>query len=158
MLGAGLMAASGFLFSEVFYPSRLTTSETRALKALVDALIPEDQTPGALRLGVADIIISNTTTDSRYRTTVKAGSRWLDKMAKRQGASHFSELDGEHRDLVIGKALAASTDSLERIFMETMRAEAFEYYYSHPASWTQLAYCRHPQPDGFPDYDKQPSS
>jgi Gluconate 2-dehydrogenase subunit 3 len=157
MLGAGLMAASGFLFSEVFYPSRLTASETGALRALVDTLIPEDETPGALGLGVAEIIISKTVTDSRYRTTVKAGSRWLDKMAKRHGGRHFSELDGEHRDLVIGAALAASSDALERIFMETMRSEAFEYYYSHPASWTQLAYCRHPQPDGFPDYDKQPS-
>ena len=155
-LGAGLIAASGFLFFDVVRPSKLAPAQTEALKVLLDTLIPEDESPGALRLGVAKKIISKTAEDSDYRTTVKAGCRWLDKMARKHGEKRFQDLTGRDRDLVIGEALNSAYGSLPLIFMENVRSDAFYYYYGHPAAWGQLAYPGPPQPNGFPDYNKRP--
>ena len=153
-MGAALLATSGYLLSEVFRPSQLTTHETKTIEALLATLIPDDETPGALKLGVLEMILSKAATQYKYRHIIKKGSEWLDHAAGRLSSAGFMDLRAGERDSIIARAMESQTGSLSRKFLELMRADAFESYYSNPRSWAQLGYNGPPQPNGFTDYYK----
>lgn len=153
-MGAGLLATSGYLFLEVFRPSQLNHRETKTIEALLGTLIPDDETPGALKLGVSEMILSKAATQNKYRHIIKKGSEWLDREAGKLSSTDFTALREEDRDSIVARAIESPTDSLPRNFLELMRADAFEFYYSNPRSWAQLGYNGPPQPNGFMDYYK----
>jgi hypothetical protein len=142
---------------EIFHPPQLTHKEQRTLEALLDTLIPEDATPGALQLGVAEKLKTKSVGENQYRRLIKKGCAWLNSMAGNINSKSFTTLKEEDRDSVIMKALKSDIGSMQRIFIQQMRADAFYHYYGHPGSWTQLGYNGPPQPNGFPDYYKPPS-
>lgn len=150
--GAGLLAASGYLFRSVFRPSQLTGQEIKTIEALLAALIPDDETPGALKLGVAEKITSKAATEPQYRRFLRKGSAWLDKAAGKLTSARFMDLQEDGRDLIIATALAKDADSFPAVFVRIMMSDAFTYYYANPLSWPQLGYAGPPQPNGFPDY------
>lgn len=156
-LGAGLLAASGYLVKDIFRPAELTRSEEKTLAALLDTLIPDDDVPGALQFGVAEKIQEKARGDHKYRRLVKQGCSWLEARAARLHAVNFASLGEKDRDAVLTLAMEGDADSLQRIFFQKMRSDAFYYYYSHPGSWPQLGYDGPPQPKGFPDYYAAPS-
>lgn len=156
LAGGGLIAISAYLFKEIFRPARLSDSEERTLDSLVDTLIPEDETPGAIQLGVAEMMKSKAAADNRYRFLIKKGCTWLDKMARGLNVRDFTSLKTDDRDAIIGNALNSEPDSVQRICLYRMRADAFYYYYGHRKSWTQIGYKGPPQPYGFPDYYAAP--
>jgi hypothetical protein len=151
-LGAGLLAASGYLFKNVFQPSQLTDHETKTIEALLATLIPDDETPGALKLGVADKITSKAAKEPQYRRIIRKGSAWLDKAAGKLNSKRFVDLQEDERDSMIAIALKKDADALPGIFIKLMRSDAFKYYYGNLLSWPQLGYAGPPQPNGFPDY------
>ncbi|MCG6551206.1 MAG: gluconate 2-dehydrogenase subunit 3 family protein [Candidatus Magnetominusculus sp. LBB02] len=151
-VGGGLLLVSAYLFKEIFRPAQLSAGEQRTLDALVDSLIPEDETPGALRLGVPQAIKLKAAADSRYRYLIKRGCAWLDMTARGQNAESFESLKAEGRDAIIGKAINSEVESLPKIYLYQMRNDAFHYYYGHRESWAVLGYDGPPQPCGFPDY------
>ncbi|MBF0319916.1 MAG: gluconate 2-dehydrogenase subunit 3 family protein [Nitrospirae bacterium] len=156
-VGGGLLAVSAYLFRDLFRPTRLSLSEERTLEALLDTLIPEDVTPGALQLGVPEQVKSKAATDNRYRLLIKKGCTWLNSMARELNAEGFVYLKEEGRDAIIDKALKSGYGSMQRIFLYTMRADTLHYYYSHRGSWASLGYNGPPQPYGFPDYYQAPA-
>lgn len=156
-VGGGLLAASAYLFKEIFLPSQLSRNEGRVLEAVLDTLIPDDETPGALQFGVAEKIKAKTAGDNRYRLLIKKGCAWLDTTAGELGSRSFASLRGEDRDAVLAKALKGHAGSLQRIFFQQIRADAFRYYYGDRRSWAQLGYNGPPQPNGFPDYYRAPA-
>ncbi len=156
-IGASLLAASGYLFLDIFRPFPLTRDEQETLEALLDTLIPEDETPGALQLGVAEKIKARAAGENTYRRLIKKGCAWLDRSAGKLDVKSFAALRQENRDAVMTRAVESTADSLPGIFIRQMRSDAFHHYYGHPKSWVQLGYNGPPQPNGFPDYDKAPS-
>ena len=153
-VGAGLLATSGYLFLEVFRPSQLDHHETKTIEALLVTLIPDDETPGALKFGVSEMILSKAAMQNKYRHIIRKGSEWLDRAAGKLSSKGFMDLREEERDSIVATAMESQSDSLPRKFLELMRADAFEYYYSNPLSWAQLGYNGPPQPNGFTDYYK----
>ncbi len=151
-LGAGLLAASGYLFRDIFLPSDLTRSEEKTLAALLDTLIPDDEIPGALQFGVMEKIREKARGDYQYRRLVKWGCSWIDSLAGRLHSLRFAVISEKDRDNILTIAMEGDADSLPRIFFQQMRSDAFYYYYSHPGTWPQLRYNGPPQPGGFPDY------
>ena len=155
-LGAGLLAASGYLFKDIFLPSDLSRNEEKTLAALLDTLIPDDDFPGALRLGVPEKIQEKARGDRQYRRLIKQGCSWIDRQAGRLCSARFAEIGEKERDRILASAMESDADSLQRIFFQRVRADAFSYYYSHPDTWQPLGYGGPPQPDGFPDYYAAP--
>ena len=157
-VGGGLLAASAYLFKETFRPSQLSHYEERTLEAFLDTLIPDDETPGALQLGVAEKIKAKASEDNKYRLLIKKGCMWLNTMAGKLNSESFVSLREEERNAVLASALKRDAGSLQRTFLQQIRSDAFHYYYGHRGSWAQLGYYGPPQPNGFPDYYRALSS
>ncbi len=155
-LGGGLIASSGYIFKTVLFPSQVTPDETRTLSAYLDTLIPPDVTPGAVQLKVPEMIISKSTSDRKYRRLIRKGCRWLDAQAGYFNGDSFASLDEHNRQEIIKIASEGERDSLQGIFFERTRLDAFFYYYGTAKSWKGLGYKGPPQPYGFPDYTSPP--
>ncbi len=151
-LGAGLLASSGYILKDIFLPAQLYSGERETLEAFLDALIPPDETPGALQLGVAGKILAEASEDNQYRRLIRKGCAWLDRKAKESGRAEYAALGERAREKVAEEAAVAPEGSLARIFFERVRSDAFFHYYARPASWAGLGYKGPPQPDGYPDY------
>jgi hypothetical protein len=95
--------------------------------------------------------------ENQYRRLIKKGCAWLDRRAKKLNSSSFVYLGEGDRESVMTIAMESDSGSLQKIFFQQMRSDAFRYYYGHPKSWRQIGYGGPPQPNGFPDYDKSPS-
>ena len=155
-LGTGLLASSGYILKNVFFPSQITAREVKTLEAFLDTLIPSDETPGALELGVAERIRLLADKDYRYRRLLKSGCGWLDNKASERTADTFSSLNPDKREEVVREAAGSGRESLPRIFFERVRFDAFTHYYARPETWKSLGYKGPPQPEGFPDYAYAP--
>ncbi len=151
-LGIGLLAVSGHILKDIFLPASLTTREAATLEAFLDTLIPSDETPGASQLGIAGRLLTGIGKDRNYRRTIKEGCAWLNEKAKRYGAPDFAGLGEQQKEDIIAEAEAGPAGSLQRLFFEKLRSEAFSFYYACPETWKALAYQGPPQPDGYPAY------
>jgi hypothetical protein len=157
-LGTGLLASSGYILKNVFFPSHLTSREQKTLEAFLDALIPSDITPGAVELGVPERIRLLAYRDYQYRRLLRNGCAWLNDKATKQNFETFYALDTAGREKVMQEAAESGPESMPRLFFERIRSDAFSHYYAQPVSWGTLGYKGPPQPDGFPDYADAPPS
>jgi hypothetical protein len=153
-LGAGLLASSGYILKDVLMPRPLDVGERRTVMAFLDTLIPPDETPGALQLGVAEKIVHKAAEDEQYRRLIRKGCSWLNRRAKSTGGVEYAALGEQRREALMGETADSPEGSVPRIFFERVRSDAFFYYYAHPASWAGLRYKGPPQPDGYPDYTR----
>jgi hypothetical protein len=151
-LGVGLVASSGYILKDIFMPSQLDSGERGTFKAFLDTLIPSDETPGALQLGVSEKILAKASEDAQYRRLVRKGCSWLNRRAKGRGSAGYTSLGQCGQEAVLRELADAPENSAAHIFFERLRSDAFFYYYAHPASWAGLRYKGPPQPDGYPDY------
>jgi hypothetical protein len=147
-LGVGLLASSGYILKDIFLPSQLDIAERRTFTAFLDTLIPSDETPGALKLGVAEKILNKASQDAQYRRLIRKGCAWLDRKARGRGGAGYSSLDEGNREVVMGELVGVAAVSVPGIFFEQMRSDALFHYYAHPASWRGLGY-------KGPDYTEQ---
>ena len=157
LVGSALTLASGYFFKSAFWLPRLSKDEKDTLFAFLDTLIPDDETPGALRFGVPADIIRKADNDRDYRRLVKRGCEWLDREAARRfGRPAFSFLGEEDRDSLISEMAVGERNSAHSLFFWLVRRDAFFSYYGKPESWKAIAYKGPPQPAGFTDYYKAP--
>jgi hypothetical protein len=155
-LGIGLLASSGYILKNVFLPSQITSRENKTLEALLDTLIPSDETPGAIELGTLGKIRLLADRDYQYRRLLKSGCAWLNDKAAEQNTDTFSSLSAAKREEVVRQAAGSRPESMPRLFFERIRSDAFDHYYAQPESWRALGYKGPPQPEGFPDYADAP--
>ncbi len=134
----------------------LSRSERQAMRMFLDALIPADESPGALDFGVDLHILRKADRNPHYRRQIHRGIRALDDAALSREGRRFSEVDPAERDDVI-QQISESTDQRVRLFFNRTRQLAFAHYYSDPRSWPQLCYPGPPQPSGFMDYAQPPT-
>ena len=127
------------------------SSET--LKAYLDTLIPADETPSATQLGVDQQMLAKGRNDEGYQLALVVGTTWLDEQARERGARDFVSLDGSAGEAIVARAAEADSESVENLFFEITRTDAFLYYYARPESWHGITdYQGPPQPLGYMDY------
>ena len=149
---------SGLALTPVAQPSlKLVQSEQETLIAFVDLLVPsDDQSPGALDLGVHQQILDRIGADRFFRNIVKNGLLWLDQQARRFDRETFLLLSEAERLALVADAQTVSDASGASLFFQRMRSEVFHFYYADPGAWQPLCYSGPPQPLGYMDYSKSP--
>jgi hypothetical protein len=135
-------------------PAAAASGQT--LQALLDTLIPGDETPAASAVGVDRTMLELAGRDAHYDRFLSAGLGWLDSTARAAGASSYVAAGEQQRIAVLQQAERERPDSLARTFFERMRRDAMHLYYSHPAAWPALGYSGPPQPAGFLDFEHPP--
>jgi hypothetical protein len=125
----------------------------KALKAYLDILIPADETPSASQLGVDREVLTKGHNNADYQRLLIFATSWLDEQARQRGKRDFVSLDLSARESIVARAAEADNESLENLFFEITRTDAFLHYYARPESWHGIAdYRGPPQPVGFMDY------
>jgi gluconate 2-dehydrogenase subunit 3-like protein len=145
------LGAAAPIFSEQAF-----TFPHDTLRALVDTLIPRDDTPAASELGVDQALTEIVRRREDYRRLVEEGAAWLDKAARTLGAKGFAAASDEQRIVVVRQAERAGTKTLPRLLFERVRSDALSLYYAQPAAWPSLNYAGPPQPAGFLDFEQPP--
>ncbi len=140
------------------YDEPLNTHEQKGLQRYVDLLIPDDTSPGALKLGVDQSIISKSLNDPDYRQTLRQGLFRIDSIAKDMFGRPFFQLKNEQANRIILLSEEAKRYSAEHRLFGQLREDAFGDYYAMPESWRSLCYPGPPQPIGFSDYQQSPTS
>lgn len=133
---------------------RLAADRDRALRAVVDRLLPGDELPGGVALEIDRRMAA--TTDPELKASVAAALAWLDRRARRYGAGRFAALDHVRQDAILEAALTSEEDGA-RAIVWSLRKQAFELYYTHPQIMAAFAYSGPPQPLGFPDFERPPA-
>jgi len=155
-LATGLVVGLLVGVKEFLVPKGEPDPRLATLRAYVDTLIPADEAPGAVELGVADGMLADTVPESTYDRLLLEGCAWLDEQAKARGARSFTKLAEGLREEVVALASAAERNSLAYVFFAATRDAAFSRYYADPRSWRALRYAGPPQPHGFTDYASAP--
>ncbi len=127
-----------------------------ALEAYVDTLIPPDETPGAVALGVVDRILKKSETEAAYQAMIVSGCQWLNRQARKEGFEGFSKLSEENKEKIVRIAEMSLPGSPENSFFLKTRSDSFVYYYSNPKALALLSYSGPPQPLGFLDHGLPP--
>ena len=132
-----------------------TPGET--LHQYFQTLIPADETPGAIELGIPQKIIQHASLNPRYQRLLVFAEEWLDNEARTMSDTIFSKLELTLREKIVTTMEHADITSIERFFFNRSRRDAMTLYYSDPRIRQTFAYARPPQPLGFKDFDKPPA-
>ena len=152
----GILVGVWTVCRRLFWPAPVNIPEQSTFAAYLDTLIPEDETPSATQVGVAEKIMAKSKADPRYTQLIQEGCKWLDKQAGQYNAANFSTLSEAQRDTIVRLASEGHAGSLPLGFFGQTRQDAFFYYYAQSRSWPGLGYPGSPQPQGFPDYTSAP--
>ena len=135
----------------------LGDTEQAVLSDFIDLLIPRDETPGALDLGIHTILLQRAARSARFRADARAVCDTLNARAHAQNAASFLSLPMTDRIGLLTAMEQAPTDSLDKKFFDAMRHFSFHWYYADPRSWRSLCFSGPPQPDGYMDYRDAPA-
>ena len=128
-----------------------------ALRALIDTLIPADETPAASALGIDQALQQIVRNRADYQRLIERGAEWLDRSARALGAKSFAAATEEQRIAVVLQAEQSGPKTVPRTLFEHVRFDALRLYYAQPAVWPALSYTGPPQPAGFLDFERPPS-
>jgi hypothetical protein len=133
------------------------TSTGRTLRALLDTLIPEDETPSASALGIDAALFDRARRSVDYRRVIEEGVGWLDSAAATLGARSFAAASEAQRIAIVQQAERAALRTLPRVLFDRVREDALQLYYAEPRTWRALGYFGPPQPMGFRDFERPPA-
>jgi len=134
----------------------LSVNLDRVLPAYVDTLLPTDQAPGAVELGVPAQIVSLLHRKRALLPLYQVGTAWLDTQAMARHGSGFEALSLVERDALVMQLSEQSEDILARFFHKSLR-HTMMFYYSNPRVWASLGLSGAPQPHGFLDFAQAPA-
>ncbi len=137
---AATMARALAVPVDVSAPAFLGRARFRCLEAVVDVLIPETGTPGAVSAGVPVLIDrllagwASAERQARYRT----GLDEIDRRARADGAADFAGATDEQRTSLVRAldAEAYAPDADGRIFFRELKKMALFTYFSSEAGAT----------------------
>lgn len=130
--------------------------DSDTLAAHLDTLIPADNSPAAVELGVMDKLLARAARDAAYRRLLVRGCQWLDARSRSMFGAGFSTLDLAKRERIVAAAADSPPRSVPRVFFRVTWDDAVFHYYADPRSWPTLGYAGPPQPRGFPDHARAP--
>jgi len=157
-LAAALAALPRWGSALVIQPETILPFPQQTLRALVDTLIPADETPAASALGVDQALADLVRRVQDYRRLIDEGADWLDRSARALGAKSFAAASDEQRGAVVRQAEKAQAGTVPRLLFERVRSDALTLYYAQPAAWSALGYAGPPQPAGFLDFERPPAT
>lgn len=98
-----------------YRPSFFTAAEYALLSRLADVLIPETDTPGALRAGVPEYIDRVVSLNEGHQPLARAGLAWLASESQRRYSREYAALDdSQHVDLLQPLSDAVDKDIQEQ--------------------------------------------
>jgi hypothetical protein len=122
-----------------------------AMVAYADVILPADQTPSASQLGSHRQILERAARDQRFRSILEHAVARLDTQCRLRFGRGFLQASAMQRHALVEEIAARPLDDLHGWFFHATRAELFQHYYAHPASWSGLGIDAPPQPVGYPD-------
>jgi len=142
-------------------PPFLNDQERALFQAFINHLIPPDQDPGVLELGLAGMIETFLRVTPQARPLVKPGLKGLEESAKEMfGKTSFLQLSKEEKDRLLnglrtGQVKGKVWEEVSATeFFNTVRMFTVGLYYSNPRVWRSIGYTGPAQPKGHPDYDR----
>lgn len=136
----------------------ITATERAVVARIVDLLVPADETPGALQLGIDRTLLAEFESHPREAQRLSEALAWLDGEARTTGADDFLALDEAQQITLLTRMEAAPAGSAPAVIFRTLRQVTMSRYYAHPGTWPMLGFDGPPQPVGFPDYAMPPRS
>ena len=142
-------------------PPRFDLHAQQTISAVIDRMLPGEDLPGALALGIDRRIAAMAQIPPRQplselHRSLATGVAWLDNRARAAGAADFLRLESARQEAVLRAGLRSRGDDAAAIVW-TLRDRAFALYYTHPAIMAAFAYAGPPQPRGFPDFQDPPT-
>jgi len=127
------------------------------LEAVVDAIVPRDQDPGALDAGVPARILAHLSTHPEALTLYQAGLELVDRLARQSGAPSFRALEGPERERILTSLLNAPDDSREAggLFLVRVRRDVLAFYWGSVVGQGVVGY--RPPLSGYLDYANPPA-
>ncbi|MFO7713628.1 gluconate 2-dehydrogenase subunit 3 family protein [Desulfosarcina sp.] len=173
--GAGRPAIPHFNDSARFFKPH----QYAAVATLAALIIPSDDEAGATEAGVVDYIDRITADSKEKQARYDQGLTWLDAFCKSRYGSEFLDLDPEIQMDLLHAAFdpGGSTSFIERAaskiiriwqgltgtrmngrFLNEVREDVVDGFYSNPVSWQHVGYFGPPHPVGYLDFAEPPSS
>ncbi|HLT28283.1 MAG TPA: gluconate 2-dehydrogenase subunit 3 family protein [Zeimonas sp.] len=136
----------------------ITDVERSVVARIVDLLVPADNSPGALQLGIDREVLSDIGDRGWNARWVAEAVLWLDTQAHADGGGDFLELD-EARQLALLRRMETEPEgnAPARVF-RLLRHATMTAYYARPETWPSLGFDGPPQPVGFPGYASPPAA
>ena len=98
-----------------YKPAFFTAAEYAVLSRLTDVLIPETETPGAVRAGVPEYIDRVVSLNDGHQALARAGLAWLTSEAQRRFSREYAALDdSQHVELLQPLSDAVDKEALEQ--------------------------------------------
>ena len=140
--------------SNVVAPLDLPTREI--LEAVVDAIVPRDQDPGALDAGVPARILAHLSTHPEALKLYQAGLELVARLARQSGAPSFRALDGAERERILSSLPSAPDESGEAggLFLARVRRDVLAFYWGSAVGQAVVGY--RPPLSGYLDYANPP--
>jgi len=129
---------------------------SQALQLLVDTLVPADESPGAVELGLHIDIEAGIRRRASYQELLVSGVVWFDRESEQRYQATFSQLSATARELLLTVAEKSPRASAQHRLFNVLRSDVMRRYYTRAEAWTLLGYQGPPQPLGFANYNKSP--
>ena len=98
-----------------YKPAFFTAAEYAVLSRLTDVLIPETETPGAVRAGVPEYIDRVVSLNDAHQPLARTGLAWLTSEAQRRFSREYAALDDSHHvELLQPLSDAVDKEALEQ--------------------------------------------
>lgn len=127
------------------------------LTRLVELLVPADETPGAVELGVDRAILARAAQDHELADLLASGCLRLDADAQLHARASWLALSEQQQQASLQRLAGGAPLSFPGRFFWRLRDETLAGYYADPRSWDLLSYRGPPQPVGYADYAEPPA-
>lgn len=138
-------------------PVTMSSVQHDTLLAFIDTLIPADETPSASQLGLVQSLIHHAQGIENYMALLILGCQWLGSQAQAAHQMQFRQLTESVRQSIVARAETSPPGSIPRQLFDHVKADLFNFYYSHPAILPSLGLHGAPQPFGYLDYVRSPA-
>lgn len=156
LLATGLAAIPRMVNKNVIPAIPPSLIDHKTLAAYLDVLIPDDISPGAVKLGITELLLKHAKSHPDDATLLSQGCAWLNAQTQIRGQEKFSQCTSIMREEIVQLASENPNSSLSYRFFLQSRHIAFQHYYAHPQALKLLAYSGPPQPSGYLDYKDPP--
>lgn len=134
----------------------VTRHERQTLRLLVDLLVPRDETPGAVDLGIDRIILARVESLRQEARRLANACLALDRLARGRGEGDFRSATQAAQIAMVMELMADGQSTYVARTLRALRRETMTLYYARPESWAGLGIHAPPQPAGYPGYATPP--
>jgi len=137
-------------------PRPIADIET-GMRALVDTIVPADEAPGAVALGVDTVLFSRIRRNANYLKVITETIDTLDTLSAQQSKLTFAGLELAQRSDIVSRVLSSRKQFAEaNRQIGALRAQVLTEFYASELAFTMLDY-HPPSQGGYPDYARVPA-